>query len=450
MGIRLKTEIPGPRSRALMAAREVHVPRGPFHVTPIFVQSARGALIEDVDGNRLIDFASGIGVTNVGHCDEAVVAAVREQAGAFMHVAFNVTPYEGYVELCRRLNEMTPGDFPKKTFLANSGAEAVENAVKLARAYTKKQAVVCFEHAFHGRTYLAMTLTSKAKPYRAGFGPMNPEVYRAPFPYPYRWPGHAFSEDPDVVDERCFAEFEDLVVNRITPGDCAAVIVEPVLGEGGFIPLTRGYAKRLRDFCTAHGIVLIADEIQSGFGRTGALWACDQLGLVPDVFTTAKCLGGGMPVSAVTGRAEIMDATGVGGIGGTFGGNPLSCAAAIAVCDLFAKGEILERARHLAAHIQATLAAWPDRYPAVGNVRGLGTMMGFELVKDRATKEPWPEGAKQLTKFCYERGLIIMTAGTYGNVVRLLMPLVITDAELAEGVGVLEQGLAELCSHRHA
>ena len=326
----------------------------------------------------------------------------------------------------------------------------MENAVKLARAYTKKQAVVCFEHAFHGRTYLAMTLTSKAKPYRAGFGPMNPEVYRAPFPYPYRWPGHAFSEDPDVVDERCFAEFEDLVVNRITPGDCAAVIVEPVLGEGGFIPLTRGYAKRLRDFCTAHGIVLIADEIQSGFGRTGALWACDQLGLVPDVFTTAKCLGGGMPVSAVTGRAEIMDATGVGGIGGTFGGNPLSCAAAIAVCDLFAKGEILERARHLAAHIQATLAAWPDRYPAVGNVRGLGTMMGFELVKDRATKEPWPEGAKQLTKFCYERGLIIMTAGTYGNVVRLLMPLVITDAELAEGVGVLEQGLAELCSHRHA
>lgn len=450
MGIRLKTEIPGPRSRALMAAREVHVPRGPFHVTPIFVQSARGALIEDVDGNRLIDFASGIGVTNVGHCDEAVVAAVREQAGAFMHVAFNVTPYEGYVELCRRLNEMTPGDFPKKTFLANSGAEAVENAVKLARAYTKKQAVVCFEHAFHGRTYLAMTLTSKAKPYRAGFGPMNPEVYRAPFPYPYRWPGHAFSEDPDVVDERCFAEFEDLVVNRITPGDCAAVIVEPVLGEGGFIPLTRGYAKRLRDFCTAHGIVLIADEIQSGFGRTGALWACDQLGLVPDVFTTAKCLGGGMPVSAVTGRAEIMDATGVGGIGGTFGGNPLSCAAAIAVCDLFAKGEILERARHIAAHIQATLAAWPGRYPAVGNVRGLGTMMGFELVKDRATKEPWPEGAKQLTKFCYERGLIIMTAGTYGNVVRLLMPLVITDAELAEGVGVLEQGLAELCSHRHA
>jgi 4-aminobutyrate aminotransferase/(S)-3-amino-2-methylpropionate transaminase len=433
-----------------MAAREVHVPRGPFHVTPVFVKSARGALIEDVDGNRLIDFASGIGVTNVGHCDEAVVAAVREQAGAFMHVAFNVTPYEGYVELCRRLNEMTPGDFPKKTFLANSGAEAVENAVKLARAYTKKQAVVCFDHAFHGRTYMAMTLTSKAKPYRAGFGPMNPEVYRAPFPYPYRWPGHGLSDDPDLVNERCFAEFEDLVVNRITPGDCAAVIVEPVLGEGGFIPLTRGYAKRLRDFCTAHNIVLIADEIQSGFGRTGALWACDQLGLVPDVFTTAKCLGGGMPVSAVTGRAEIMDATGVGGIGGTFGGNPLSCAAAIAVCDLFEKGAILERARHLAAQIQATLATWPAKYAAVGNVRGLGTMMGFELVKDRATKEPWPEGAKQLTKFCYERGLIIMTAGTYGNVVRLLMPLVITDEELAEGVGVLERGLAELCSQRNA
>jgi 4-aminobutyrate aminotransferase/(S)-3-amino-2-methylpropionate transaminase len=367
-----------------------------------------------------------------------------------MHVAFNVTPYEGYVELCRRLNEMTPGEFPKKTFLANSGAEAVENAVKLARAHTKRQAIVCFDHAFHGRTYMAMTLTSKAKPYRAGFGPMNPEVYRAPFPYPYRWPGHAFSEDPAVVEEQCFAEFKDLVVNRITPGDCAAVIVEPVLGEGGFIPLTPGFAAKLRAFCSEHGIVLIADEIQSGFGRTGALFACDQLGLVPDVITTAKCLGGGMPISAVTGRAEIMDATGVGGIGGTFGGNPLSCAAAIAVCDLFAKGEILERARQLGARIRDTLAAWAGRYPAVGNVRGLGTMMGFELVKDRATKEPWPEGAKQLTKFCYEHGLVIMTAGTYGNVVRLLMPLVITDEELAEGCGVLERGLADLCGQGRA
>lgn len=450
MGIRLKTEIPGPRSRELMAAREAHVPRGPFHVTPLFVRAACGAVIEDVDGNWLIDFASGIGVTNVGHCEAGVVAAVREQAGKFMHVAFNVTPYEGYVELCRRLNGMTPGDFPKKTFLANSGAEAVENAVKLARAHTKRQAIVCFDHAFHGRTYMAMTLTSKAKPYRAGFGPMNPEVYRAPFPYPYRWPGHAFSEDPAVVEEQCFAEFKDLVVNRITPGDCAAVIVEPVLGEGGFIPLTLGFAARLRAFCTEHGIVLIADEIQSGFGRTGALFACDQLGLVPDVITTAKCLGGGMPISAVTGRAEIMDATGVGGIGGTFGGNPLSCAAAIAVCDLFAKGEILERARQLGARIRDTLAAWAGRYPAVGNVRGLGTMMGFELVKDRATKEPWPEGAKQLTKFCYEHGLVIMTAGTYGNVVRLLMPLVITDEELAEGCGVLERGLADLCGQGRA
>lgn len=438
----IKTEIPGPRSRELMAARQAHVPRGPFHVTPIFVKSAKGALIEDVDGNWLIDFASGIGVNNVGHCDDAVVAAVREQAGKFMHVAFNVTPYEGYIELCKRLNEMTPGDFQKKTFLANSGAEAVENAVKLARAYTKKQAIVCFDHAFHGRTYMAMTLTSKAKPYKAGFGPLNPEVHRTPFPYPYRWAGHSYTEDPDVVDEQCFAEFKDLVLNRITPYDCAAVIVEPVLGEGGFIPMSRGFAAKLRAFCTEHKIVLIADEIQSGFGRTGALFACDQLGLVPDMMTTAKGLGGGMPVSAVTGRAGIMDATGEGGIGGTFGGSPLSCAAALAVCDMFKKGEILERARHIGAQTQETLIAWQKKYPAVGNVRGLGTMMGFELVKDRKTKEPWPEAAKQLTKYCYENGLIIMTAGTYGNVVRLLMPLVIKDEELKQGFEILERGLA--------
>ncbi len=437
----LKTEIPGPRSRELMAARQAHVPRGPFHVTPIFVKSAKGALIEDVDGNWLIDFASGIGVNNVGHCDDAVVAAVQAQATEFMHVAFNVTPYESYIELCKRLNEMTPGDFPKKTFLANSGAEAVENAVKLARAYTKKQAIVCFDHAFHGRTYMAMTLTSKAKPYKAGFGPLNPEVHRAPFPYPYRWSGNAYTEDQDTVDEQCFAEFKDLVLNRITPYDCAAVIVEPVLGEGGFIPMSKGFAAKLRAFCTEHKIVLIADEIQSGFGRTGALFACDQLGLVPDLMTTAKGLGGGMPVSAVTGRAEIMDATGEGGIGGTFGGSPLSCAAALAVCDTFKKGEILERARHVGAQIQETLIAWQKKHAAIGNVRGLGTMMGFELVKDRKTKEPWPEGAKQLTKFCYENGLIIMTAGTYGNVVRLLMPLVIKDEELKQGFEILERGL---------
>ncbi len=434
MSIKLRTEIPGPRSRELMAARQHHVPRGPFHVTPIFVKSAKDATIEDVDGNLLLDFASGIGVNNVGHCHASVTAAVRDQAENFMHVAFNVTPYENYIELCKQLNALTPGAFHKKTFLANSGAEAVENAIKLARAYTKKQAIVCFDHAFHGRTYMAMTLTSKAKPYKMGFGPFNPEVYRTPFPYPYR----------GAVDDQCFAEFQDLVINRITPHDCAAVIVEPVLGEGGFIPMSPYFAAKLRAFCTDHKIVLIADEIQSGFGRTGSLFACDQLGLVPDMITTAKGLGGGMPISAVTGKADIMDAACEGGIGGTFGGNPVSCAAALAVCDVFQNGDILKRAQNLGAQIHETLLGLEKKYSMVGNVRGLGTMMGFELVKDRTTKEPWADGAKQLTKFCYEHGLIIMTAGTYGNVVRLLMPLVISDAELREGFEILERGLVDL------
>ena len=451
MSIKLRTEIPGPRSRELMTARQHHVPRGPFHVTPIFVKSAKGATIEDVDGNLLLDFASGIGVNNVGHCDGSVAAAVRDQAENFMHVAFNVTPYENYIELCKRLNTLTPGDFHKKTFLANSGAEAVENAIKLARAYTKKQAVVCFDHAFHGRTYMAMTLTSKAKPYKMGFGPFNPEVYRTPFPYPYRWAGNALGASPAIdaqaVDDQCFAEFKDLVINRITPYDCAAVIVEPVLGEGGFIPMSPYFAAKLRAFCSEHKIVLIADEIQSGFGRTGSLFACEQLGLVPDMITTAKGLGGGMPISAVTGKADIMDATCEGGIGGTFGGSPVSCAAALAVCDLFEKGDILKRAQHLGAQIHETLLDLEKKHAVVGNVRGLGTMMGFELVKDRTTKEPWADGAKQLTKFCYEHGLIIMTAGTYGNVVRLLMPLVISDAELSEGFEILKRGLADLDRH---
>ncbi len=445
MSIKLRTEIPGPHSCELMAARQHHVPRGPFHVTPIFAKSAKNSMIEDVDGNLLLDFASGIGVNNVGHCHEAVVAAVRNQAQNFMHVAFNVTPYENYIALCKRLNALTPGDFPKKTFLANSGAEAVENAIKLARAYTKKQAVVCFDHAFHGRTYMAMTLTSKAKPYKIDFGPFNPEVFRTPFPYPYRWPGNGASAQPvmdqQAVDEQCFAAFKDLVINRITPGDCAAVIVEPVLGEGGFIPMSRNFAGMLRDFCTENKIVLIADEIQSGFGRTGSLFACEALDLVPDLMTMAKGLGGGMPISAVTGRADIMDAACEGGIGGTFGGSPVSCAAALAVCDLFENGDLLKGARRLGFRIQETLLAWEKKYAAIGNVRGLGTMMGFELVKDRTTKEPWADGAKHLTKFCYERGLIIMTAGTYGNVVRLLMPLTISDDELNEGFEILEAGL---------
>jgi 4-aminobutyrate aminotransferase/(S)-3-amino-2-methylpropionate transaminase len=438
--IRLKTAVPGPKSQSLMKERQTHVARGPFHTTPVFVSRAQGALLEDVDGNQLIDFAGGIGVVNTGHCAETVTRAIQEQSTRLLHGSFNVTPYESYVRLCEKLNHAVPGNFAKKSFLANSGAEAVENAIKIARAHTKRQAVVCFDHAFHGRTYMAMTLTSKSKPYKAGFGPYNPEVYRAPYPYAYRWPT---GSDPARVSSECFQQFADLVNSRIGADQVAAVIIEPVLGEGGFAGAPAEFLARLREFCTANGIVLIADEIQTGFGRTGTLFACEQLGLVPDLMTTAKGLGGGMPVSAVTGRAEIMDAPTDGGIGGTFGGNPVACAAALAVFEAFEHGDVLARAKALGKTLTERLDGWAERYAVIGEARGLGPMRAIELVKDRKSKEPNPELAKKLVKHCYERGVVIMTAGSYGNVVRLLVPLVIEPEQLEEGLKVLESGLGE-------
>ena len=380
-------------------------------------------------------------MTNVGHLDSRVQKAVRDQTDDFLHLAFNVTPYESYIRLAEKLNKATPGSYPKKTFLANSGAEAVENAIKIARAFTGRQAIVCFDHGFHGRTFMAMTLTSKSKPYKYGFGPFNPEVYRAPFPYAYRWP--TGSEPAKVADE-CFKQFEDLVNQQIGATQVAAVILEPVLGEGGFIAAPKEFLSKLREFCTANKIVLIADEIQSGFGRTGTMFACEQLGLIPDLITTAKGLGGGMPISAVTGRAEIMDAPSEGGIGGTFCGNPASCAAALAVFDCFEDGSLLKQAQRLGDILKETLGSWKNTYASIGDVRGLGPMRAMELVKNKTTKEPDGEKAKKLVKYCYERGLIIMTSGTLGNVVRLLMPLNIDEKILREGLAVLEAGLKEL------
>jgi 4-aminobutyrate aminotransferase/(S)-3-amino-2-methylpropionate transaminase len=441
--IKLRTSIPGPKSQALMAERVKHVPRGPFHITPIFVEKAKGAVVEDVDGNTLLDFAGGIGVVNTGHANEAVTAAVRAQLERFHHTSFNVMAYEGYVALAARLNKAAPGDFAKKTFLVSTGAEAVENAVKIARAFTGRQAVVCFDHAFHGRTYMAMSLTSKAKPYRVGFGPLAPEVYRAPLPYVYRWPSPA-AGDAAKVSAEAFAQFEELVNARVGANQVAAVIFEPVLGEGGFVPFPKEFLKRLREFCTANGIVLIADEIQTGFGRTGTIFASEQLGIVPDLITTAKGLGGGFPISAVTGRAEVMDGPEVSGIGGTFNGNPVSCAAALAVFDLMEKGDILARARAVGETLGKRLAQWKDKYPIIGNVRGLGPMLAMELVKDRATKAPELDAAKKLLKLCYERGVVLMTAGTYGNVVRFLVPLTIEPGQLNEGLDVVEGALREI------
>ena len=441
MNIIIKTPVPGPRSRALLAERSAAVARGPSHVTPVFIARGEGALVEDVDGNRFIDFAAGLAVLNAGHLNEAVVAAVREQAGRFLHACYHVTPYEGYARLCAALNRLAPGDFPKKAFLANSGAEAVENAVKISRAHTRRPAVICFEHAFHGRTYLAMTLTAKEKPYKSGFAPFCPAVHRAPFPYAYRWPT---GQDPKHVSRECFRVFEDMA-RAVGPEQVAAVVIEPVLGEGGFVPAPADFLRRLQAYCAEHGIVFIVDEVQTGFGRTGSLFACQELGVMPDLMTLAKGLGGGMPISAVVGRAEIMDAPMVGGIGGTFGGNPVSCAAALAVVELFEQGDLLGKARALAAKLPGRLAAW-QRFGKVGDIRGLGAMQALELVKDRKTKEPDPETTRALIQYCYERGLILMSAGTYGNVIRLLMPLVMTDGQLDEGLAVLESGLEKLAS----
>jgi len=434
----LKTEVPGPNSRALMDRRREAVARGPFHGTPVFASRAHGAVVEDVDGNTLLDFASGIAVTNLGHTPDAVVAAIRDQAQGLLHSSFNVVPYEGYVALAERLNRLVPGDFAKKTFLCNSGAEAVENAVKIARAYTKRQAVVAFEHAFHGRTQLALTLTAKAG-YRTGFAPFAPEVYRAPFPYAYRCP------ESDVT-EASFRALDELVTHHIGRQHTAAIIIEPVLGEGGYIDAPVPYLRKLREYCTEHGIVLILDEIQTGFGRTGTLFACEQYGVAPDLMTLAKGLGSGLPISAVTGRAEIMDAPPEGAIGGTYGGNPVACAAALAVLDALEEngGALLARARAIGDTLRTRLEGWKDRYPQIGDVRGRGPMLGIELVKDRVTREPDKQATAALARHCYEHGVIVLTAGTLGNVVRLMMPLIIEDDQLEEGLAVIEQGLASM------
>lgn len=437
MAIALRTELPGPRSRALMAERSQHVPRGPFHGTPLFVQSARGAVVEDVDGNRLLDFASGIAVANLGHGPDEVVAAIAAQARTLIHSSFNVLPYEGYARLAARLGAITPGAFAKKTFLANSGAEAVENAVKIARAYTGRQAVIGFEHGFHGRTYMAMSLTSKLA-YRQGFGPYAAEVYRAPFPYAYRWPG------PDAGKD-ALAALEELVLRHLGPAHVAAVIVEPVLGEGGYIDAPPAFLRGLRELCSAHGIVLIADEIQTGFGRTGRMFACEHAGIEPDLMCLAKALGAGMPISAVVGRAEIMDAPPVGAIGGTYGGNPVACAAALAVLDAFeAQGPaILQRARDIGDTLRRRMRAWQARFPRIGDVRGLGAMLGMEMVSNAATRAPDAATTAAMVRHCYEHGLVLLTAGTYGNTIRLAMPLVIADDELEEGLAILESALEE-------
>ncbi|MEZ0333073.1 MAG: 4-aminobutyrate--2-oxoglutarate transaminase [Gemmatimonadales bacterium] len=443
--IRIRTDIPGPKSRELLARRAAAVPRGVPAVTSIAVAHAEGAVVTDVDDNRLIDFGGGIGVVNTGHRHPGVVGAVRDQLERFAHVCFPVSTYEPYVELAERLNRVTPGTHEKRTFFVNSGAEAVENAVKVARAFTGRQAIVCFEHGFHGRTNLAMALTSKVVPYKKGFGPFAPEVYRLPYPYCYRCE-KADRRTGGPADGCCMASvgwLERHFAALVDPGSVAAVVMELELGEGGFVPAPVEYVRALAAFAKAHGILFVADEIQTGFGRTGAMFACEHYGLVPDVITTAKSLAGGLPLAAVTGRAEVMEAAEPGGLGGTYGGNPLACAAALAVLDAMDRERIPERARRAGERIATRFRVWAERYSCIGDVRGLGAMVGMELVVDRESRRPDKALTGRLLTAALRRGLILLSAGTYGNVVRVLAPLTVDDALLDEGLDAMGESLAE-------
>jgi 4-aminobutyrate aminotransferase / (S)-3-amino-2-methylpropionate transaminase / 5-aminovalerate transaminase len=439
--IQIRTEIPGPRSRALMARREAAVPRGPSNATLVFAASAEGAVIEDVDGNRYLDFAGGIGCLNIGHRSPRVISAVREQLEKHLHLCFAVTPYESYVAVAEKLNSLTPGKFAKKTMLVNSGAEAIENAVKIARAYTKRPAVICFEDAFHGRTLLAMSLTSKTHPYKAGFEPFASDIYRIPFAYPYRGAAGATAET--------FAHYlQDAFKRLVAPESVAAVIAEPVLGEGGFVVPPRDYFKILQDICRKHGIVFIADEVQSGFARTGKWFASEHFGIEPDLITMAKSMGGGMPIAAVTGRAEIMDAPGVGGLGGTYCGHPASCVATLAAIETIEKEGLLARSTDIGKRFEARARSWQQKWPLVGDVRGLGGMCAMELVRNTDTREPADSETKEIARYAYEHGLILITAGTFNNVIRILVPFVVTTEQFDEGLDVIEAALAAVSERK--
>lgn len=437
---RIKTEIPGPRSRALMERRKAAVSEGIGIATPVFVEEAHGALLTDVDGNTFIDFAGGIGVLNVGHTDPRVVERIKAQVDKFTHTCFYVNHYEPYVELAERLNALVPGDSEKRSMFVNSGAEAVENAVKISRSYTGRNGILAFENAFHGRTLLSMSLTSKVEPYKKGFGPFAPEIYRVAAPYPYRCPVGRDCSGGCRGD--CFEAVERSLIGGVDAESLAAVIVEPVSGEGGFIPFPDFYLRQLREFCDRHGVLLIADEVQTGFGRTGKMFAMEHSGVEPDLLTTAKSLAGGMPLGGVTGKREIMDSVHPGGLGTTYGGNPLSCAAALGVLEAFEEEDLLARANAVGERVMDALHDLQAKHPnLVGDVRGRGPMAAMELVKDPESKTPDKERTAQIVENALQEGLMLLTAGQYGNVIRVLMPFAISDAELEEGLAILERAV---------
>jgi 4-aminobutyrate aminotransferase/(S)-3-amino-2-methylpropionate transaminase len=414
------------------------VPRGVSQLTPIFVERAEGACIEDVDGNTFLDLAGGIGCLNVGHRDDGVTEALHRQVDRFLHTCFMVTPYESYVSLAEKLNALAPGTTPKKTIILNTGAEAVENAIKIARAYTKRPAVISFEDAFHGRTLLALSLTSKTQPYKAGFAPFVSDIYRVPYAYCYRCSYHLTYPSCQV---HCATHLEDTFKRVVAADSVAAIIAEPVLGEGGFVAPPLEWLGIVRDICDRHGIVLIADEVQTGFARTGRFFACEHYGVEPDLLLSAKSLGGGLPIGAVTGKSHIMDHTPPGALGGTFGGNPLSCEAALAAIEAIEKNHLNDRAMMLGERFRERAAEWQRKAPIIGDIRGIGAMQAFEIVKPDGSRAPDAEATKQITRYCYQHGVILVTAGTYGNIIRLLMPLVITNEQIDEAMDVIESAL---------
>ncbi|AWR21106.1 MULTISPECIES: 4-aminobutyrate--2-oxoglutarate transaminase [Aurantimicrobium] len=428
------TAIPGPKSQEMHKRRAEVVPPGVGAALPVYIENAYGSIVQDVDGNQFIDFATGIGVTTIGHANDAVVAAVAEAAAHFTHVCFTVTPYEGYVKVAELLAKHTPGNHAKRTMLCNSGAEAVENAVKIARKYTRKNGVAVLDHAYHGRTNLTMSMNFKNAPYATGFGPTAPSIFRAPSSYPFR-DGLSGAE----AAKRTITYLEKIVGAE----DLAVVFAEPIQGEGGFIVPADGYLPAIQEWCTKNNVVFVADEVQAGMARTGAYFASEGFGFVPDLVTIAKGVGGGMPIAAVTGRAEIMDASHPGGLGGTFGGNPVSCAAAIAIFSEIEKDNLLDEAKRVEKTLGGGLKKLQEKYPVIGEVRGKGAMLAIELVHP-GTKDPNAEAVTKIVAFGAQHGLLLLSAGTYGNVLRFLPSVKTSDALLEDALGVLDEALASL------
>ncbi|GAX90872.1 4-aminobutyrate--2-oxoglutarate transaminase [Effusibacillus lacus] len=442
--IQLNTPIPGPKAKELLKLKEKNVPRGPFNTVPTFAVKGEGALLTDVDGNTFIDFAGAIGTLNAGHCPHKVVEALKEQLDKYIHPCFHVMMYEPYVKLAETLNTITPGSYEKKTFFLNSGAEAVENAVKIARKYTGRKSIISFERGFHGRTLLAMSLTSKVKPYKFGFGPFAPDTYKMAYPYYYRRPE---GMTPEQLDQEILRRLEDFFLSEVPAEEVAAIIMEPVQGEGGFIVPSKTFVQGVKRICEKYGILFIADEVQTGFGRTGKMFAMEYFDVIPDLMTMSKSIAAGLPISAVTGRAEIMDTPAPGEIGGTYGGSPLGCVAALKVIEMMEEDRLLERSNVIGEKIFSRFKQLQQKYESVGDVRGLGAMCAIEVVKDPVTKEPDKELTGRIIQECNRRGVIVMGAGLYGNVIRILSPLVISDEQLEEGLDVLESVFADIVKH---